>query len=228
MPGTAARRAVALTALLGSLALSGCGSDDSSESGSPGAAGGSSPQCPATDGSAAKKQSFAAAPGMCIDASKSYTATMSTDVGDVVIALDAQKAPKTVNNFVVLSHYHFYDDVTFHRVIPGFMAQGGDPKGDGTGGPGYTIDDELPKAGEYEDGSIAMANKGSANSGGSQFFVITGPSGTALPPQYTLFGKVTQGMDVMRKIEADGNQDGSQQGHPMKVHTIKTVSISEK
>lgn len=165
---------------------------------------------------------------MCIDASKSYTATMSTDVGDVVIALDAQKAPKTVNNFVVLSHYHFYDDVTFHRVIPGFMAQGGDPKGDGTGGPGYTIDDELPKADEYEDGSIAMANKGSANSGGSQFFVITGPSGTALPPQYTLFGKVTQGMDVMRKIEADGNQDGSQQGHPTKVHTIKTVSISEK
>lgn len=221
------RRSCALVLLAGTLALAGCGNDSSQARGAGGSTT-SSTSCPAADGSTAKQQTFSQAPPMCIDATKTYTATMTTDVGDVIIALDAKKAPKTVNNFVVLSRYHFYDGVTFHRVIPGFMAQGGDPSGDGTGGPGYTIEDELPSAGAYEDGSVAMANTGAPNSGGSQFFVITGPSGTALPPQYALFGQVTKGMDVMRKIEADGNQDGSQDGKPVKVHTIKTVTIEEK
>lgn len=118
--------------------------------------------------------------------------------------------------------------MSFHRVIPGFMAQGGDPKGDGTGGPGYTIEDEFPQQGEYKEGSIAMANTGQPNSGGSQFFIVTGDSGTALPPQYTLFGQVSKGMDVVKKIEADGNQDGSQEGTPVKKHTITSVKIEEK
>lgn len=225
------RRTVALGLLAGSLALAGCGKDDSSSGSSSSGGSGSanaSTQCPPADGSAQKKQSFDDAPPMCIDANKTYTATMTTDVGDVVITLDAKKAPKTVNNFVVLSRYHFYDGVSFHRVIPGFMAQGGDPKGDGTGGPGYTIEDEFPQQGEYKEGSIAMANTGQPNSGGSQFFIVTGDSGTALPPQYTLFGQVSKGMDVVKKIEADGNQDGSQEGTPMKKHTITSVKIEEK
>ena len=224
-------RTVALGLLAGSLALAGCGKDDSSSGSSSSGGSGSanaSTQCPPADGSAQKKQSFDDAPPMCIDANKTYTATMTTDVGDVVITLDAKKAPKTVNNFVVLSRYHFYDGVSFHRVIPGFMAQGGDPKGDGTGGPGYTIEDEFPQQGEYKEGSIAMANTGQPNSGGSQFFIVTGDSGTALPPQYTLFGQVSKGMDVVKEIEADGNQDGSQEGTPVKKHTITSVKIEEK
>lgn len=216
----------AVVALLAPLALAGCGSSsspasDTSSRATPAAV----KNCPAADGSSAKKQTFSAAPGLCIDTTKTYTATMTTDAGPVVITLDAKKAPKTVNNFVVLSRYHFYDGVTFHRVIQGFMAQGGDPEGTGQGGPGYTIPDELPKAGEYKEGSIAMANIGQANTGGSQFFIITGPAGTALPPQYSLFGQVTKGMDVVKKIEADGSEGDTA---PTKVHTIKTVTIAEK
>ena len=123
-----------------------------------------------------------------------------------------------------LAQEGFYDGVVFHRVIPGFMAQGGDPSGDGSGGPGYEFDDELPEQGDYEIGSVAMANAG-ANTNGSQFFIITGDAGVQLPPSYSLFGKVTQGMDAVEKIEADGSADD---GAPAKVHTIESVTIAEK
>ena len=181
-------------------------------------------ECPAADGSAERVTSFAKSQPMCIDADKTYTATMTTDVGDIEIALDADKAPKTVNNFVVLSRYHFYDGLTFHRVIQDFMAQGGDPSGDGSGGPGYTFDDELPKAGEYTVGSLAMANRG-PDTNGSQFFIITGDAGVGLPPNYSLFGQVTEGLDVLEQIEADGSPG---EGAPAKVHTIESVTITEE
>ena len=115
---------------------------------------------PPFDGSAPKSQKFPAAPEMGIDPNKRYTATMSTSMGELVIALDALKAPKTVNNFVFLALNHYYDGVIFHRIIKGFVCQGGDPTGTGTGGPGYRFEDELPKAGQYEIGSLAMANAG--------------------------------------------------------------------
>ncbi|HVE46208.1 MAG TPA: peptidylprolyl isomerase, partial [Acidimicrobiales bacterium] len=170
--------------------------------------------CPAADGTAEKKISFDGVPPVCIDVAKSYRAKVETDAGTFTITLDAKKAPKTVNNFVFLARYHFYDGVPFHRVIPGFVVQGGDAeKGDGSGGPGYQFADELPKAGEYEIGSLAMANSG-PNTNGSQFFVITGPQGVGLPPQYSLFAKVTEGLDVVKKIEADGTD----QGAPKVVH----------
>ena len=160
---------------------------------------------------------------MCIR--DSYTATLATDAGDIEIALDAEAAPKTVNNFVVLSRYKYYDGLTFHRVIKDFMAQGGDPAGDGSGGPGYTFEDELPKAGDYEVGSIAMANRG-PDTNGSQFFIITGQNGVSLPPLYSLFGKVTEGEDVLKKIEADGS---TADGAALKqVHTIESVTITEE
>ncbi|HVE46699.1 MAG TPA: peptidylprolyl isomerase [Acidimicrobiales bacterium] len=179
--------------------------------------------CPAADGSAEKKISFEAPPPVCIDPTKTYTAKVETDAGTFTIALDAKKAPKTVNNFVVLARHHFYDGVPFHRVIPGFVVQGGDAeKGDGSGGPGYKFADELPKAGEYEIGSLAMANSG-PNTNGSQFFVITGPQGVGLPPQYSLFGKVSEGLDVVKKIEADG----SEQGAPKVVHKMTKITITE-
>jgi cyclophilin family peptidyl-prolyl cis-trans isomerase len=167
-----------------------------------------STECPPADGSAEKQQRFNGPPPMCIDLTKRYTATMETNKGTMTIALDPAGAPRTVNNFVFLARYHYYDDVVFHRVIPGFVIQGGDPTGTGTGGPGYRFEDELPKAGRYEIGSLAMANAG-PDTNGSQFFIICGPDGARLPPSYALFGKVVAGLDVITALEAVGSRSGT-------------------
>ncbi len=160
---------------------------------------------------------------MVIDVDKRYVATMVTSHGTMVIALDPLAAPKTVNSFVFLSRYHFYDGVIFHRIIPSFVLQGGDPKGTGTGGPGYKYADELPAAGKYKVGSLAMANAG-PNTNGSQFFVISGPDGASLPPLYSLFGEVVSGLDTVATINALGTRSGS----PKERVVIETVTIEEK
>jgi cyclophilin family peptidyl-prolyl cis-trans isomerase len=179
---------------------------------------------PAFDGSADKAQQFPAdGPEHGIDPSKRYTATLDTTLGTMVIALDAARAPKTVNNFVFLALHHYYDGVIFHRVINGFMCQGGDPTGTGRGGPGYKFEDELPKAGQYQLGSVAMANAG-PNTNGSQFFIVSGPSGVGLPPQYSLFGQVVKGMEVvdeMQRVATDRND------RPREDVVINSVSITE-
>jgi cyclophilin family peptidyl-prolyl cis-trans isomerase len=177
---------------------------------------------PNPDGSSPKRQKFDAAPEMFIDTDKTYTATMVTSKGTIEILLDHHGAPATVNNFVHLARWHYYDDVIFHRVIPGFVLQGGDPTGTGTGGPGYRFEDELPKPGRYELGSLAMANAG-PNTNGSQFFIISGPDGVRLPPLYAHFGKVVKGLDVVQTI----NDLGSSSGKPKEVVTIESVTISE-
>ena len=159
---------------------------------------------------------------MIIDATKSYSATMVTSKGTLEILLDPLAAPKTVNSFVYLARWHYFDGIIFHRVIPGFVLQGGDPTGTGTGGPGYKFVDELPKAGRYELGSLAMANSG-PNTNGSQFFVISGPSGISLPPLYSLFGKVVKGLDVVAAIEAVGSSSGK----PSERVVINSVTITE-
>jgi cyclophilin family peptidyl-prolyl cis-trans isomerase len=141
---------------------------------------------------------YSAAPPMTIDTSATYRATMSTSCGDIVIALDAKGAPETVNNFVFLSREGFYDGLTFHRVVSGFVIQGGDPEGKGYGGPGYTFPDELPDDG-YPTGSVAMANSG-PDTNGSQFFIVTGDA-SALPNSFSKFGRVVKGLDVARTIE---------------------------
>ncbi|HZU71293.1 MAG TPA: peptidylprolyl isomerase [Acidimicrobiales bacterium] len=179
-------------------------------------------ECPNPDGSSPRKVRFDGPPPMCIDPDKRYTARMETSKGSITIALDAVAAPKTVNNFVVLSRYHYYDGVTFHRIIPGFVCQGGDPEGTGRGGPGYKFADELPKPGRYEIGSLAMANAG-PDTNGSQFFIISGPDGARLPPQYSLFGKVVSGLDVVSAIEAVGTSSGN----PKEKVVIQSVEISE-
>ncbi|MFM7045346.1 MAG: peptidylprolyl isomerase, partial [Ilumatobacteraceae bacterium] len=137
---------------------------------------------PALDGSAPVTQQFDQSPDFGIDTTKRYTATMDTSMGSMVIALDAINAPITVNNFVFLSGYRYYDGVIFHRIINGFVCQGGDPTGTGRGGPGYRFEDEPVKQ-RYQLGSVAMANAG-PNTNGSQFFLISGPNGVGLPPQY--------------------------------------------
>ncbi|HEX7094640.1 MAG TPA: peptidylprolyl isomerase [Acidimicrobiales bacterium] len=160
---------------------------------------------------------------MCIDPSKTYTAEMVTSMGAMTIALDPIQAPKTVNSFVFLARYHFYDGVIFHRIIRDFVCQGGDPTGTGRGGPGYQFEDELPKPGRYEIGSMAMANAG-PNTNGSQFFLISGSAGVRLPPQYSLFGKVVKGLDVleaMQDVETDRND------RPKTDVVIESITITE-
>jgi len=177
---------------------------------------------PNPDGTSEQRQKFDAAPPMIIDKTKTYTATMVTSKGNLEILLDALGAPVTVNSFVFLARWHYYDGVIFHRVIPGFVLQGGDPTGNGTGGPGYRFNDELPKAGRYELGSLAMANAG-PHTNGSQFFVISGPDGIRLPPLYALFGKVVKGLDVVSAI----NDLGSPSGKPRERVVIESVTVSE-
>ena len=177
--------------------------------------------CPAADGTAPRTTQFEQPPPMCIDPARRYVATVSTTKGLFQITLDAGRAPQTVNNFVVLAHYHFYEGIAFHRIIPGFVAQAGDPMGNGRGGPGYTVPDELPAPGDYEIGSVAMANSG-PDTNGSQFFVVTGPAGVSLPPSYSLFGEVTNGLEVVEAIEALG----SPSGEPTALVTITSISIS--
>jgi peptidylprolyl isomerase len=178
---------------------------------------------PAADGSSAKRQQFESAPPMVIDPAKRYTAEIDTSIGSMTVALDAAAAPATVNNFVFLARYHYYDGVIFHRIIRGFMCQGGDPTGTGRGGPGYKFADELPKPGRYEIGSLAMANAG-PNTNGSQFFIVSGPSGVGLPPQYSLFGKVVKGLDVVAAMEGVDTDRGDR---PKKDVVINSVTITE-
>jgi peptidylprolyl isomerase len=176
---------------------------------------------PALDGSAPTVKQFDQAPEFGIDASKRYTATMETSLGTIVIALDAINAPKTVNNFVFLAGYHYYEGVIFHRIINGFMCQGGDPTGTGRGGPGYRFDDEPVKQ-RYQIGSLAMANAG-PNTNGSQFFLITGQSGVQLPPQYNHFGQVVKGLDVidtMQRVDTDRSD------RPREDVVIQSVTIT--
>jgi len=177
---------------------------------------------PALDGSAPKKQKFDAAPEMGIDPSKRYTATMETSMGTLVIALDPIAAPITVNNFVFLAAQHYYDGVIFHRIIQGFVCQGGDPDGNGRGGPGYKFVDELPKPGKYQIGSLAMANSG-PNTNGSQFFLISGPSGVGLPPAYSLFGQVVKGLDIVEMMQNVPTGPGDR---PKDDVVIRSVSIT--
>ncbi len=144
-------------------------------------------------------QKYSAAPAMVIDPKKKYSATFKTEKGDFEIELFADKAPKTVNNFVFLSREKFYDGVTFHRVIKGFMAQGGDPTGTGTGGPGYKFGDEFhPSLRHDGPGVLSMANAGPGTNG-SQFFITHGAT-PHLDNKHTVFGKVMKGMDVVLSI----------------------------
>jgi cyclophilin family peptidyl-prolyl cis-trans isomerase len=208
------------------LSLAACGDDDDSSSDA--AAGTTADGCPPTDGSSDRVTAFEAAPPMCIDTSKEYTATVATNVGDLTIELDVDSAPSAVNNFVVLARYHYYDDTPCHRIIPDFMAQCGDPTGTGTGGPGYAFADELPDSSDaYVYGAVAMANSG-PNTQGSQFFTVTAPQGYPLQPNYTVFGQVVDSDATLATLNAAGNPDPAANGvPPAEDVTIESVTITE-
>ena len=142
--------------------------------------------------------SYSAPPTMIIDTSKQYTATIETEKGNIVLELFASDVPVTVNNFVFLAGEGFYDGTTFHRVIPDFMAQGGDPTGTGTGGPGYTFADEFTKH-THTTGALSMANAG-PNTNGSQFFITYAPQ-SHLDGKHSVFGQIVNGMDILKTIK---------------------------
>ena len=184
--------------------------------------------CPAVDGSETRASTFENAPSNCLDASKTYTAVVTTNKGEFSIVLDQTKAPLAANNFITLARYKYFDNTQCHRAILDFVVQCGDPTATGSGGPGYSFADELPQAGEYKLGSIAMANSG-PNTNGSQFFIITGDQGVTLPPSYTLFGQVTNGLDTtVPALNAASNPDPAANGvPPLETLTIVSVVITE-
>ncbi|HTV12295.1 MAG TPA: peptidylprolyl isomerase [Acidimicrobiales bacterium] len=181
--------------------------------------------CPKLNGTSPHYTMFSSPPPMCINPAKSYTAHMVTDVGTITFKLLAAQDPVTVNNFVFLSLYHFYNGTAFHRVVTGFVDQGGDPTGTGYGGPGYSFNGGAPKSAKvYTAGALAMGNTGSPSSDGSQFFIVVGKGGAQLTPNYSYFGQVTSGMNVVNKINADGG--ASPNGTPKVVHKVLNVTIS--
>jgi len=235
--GASMKRLISILSVcfLAVLLISGCGSSDDAAPTQPTPpaeqpAGQNPKPAPPVGQTGAKK--YDKPPAMQIDPKKQYTATISTTMGDITIQLFAKDAPKTVNNFVFLAKDKFYDNVTFHRVIKDFMIQTGDPLGTGMGGPGYTFEDELNNGHNYKPGVVAMANAG-PNTNGSQFFIGSGEEVTGLKnyPNYTIFGKVIKGMDVVQKIAAvkvKANPATGEASVPEQPVKIKTISIHEK
>jgi cyclophilin family peptidyl-prolyl cis-trans isomerase len=186
----------------------------------------------ATTTTTSAKNTHQTAPAVTIDPNKTYTADISTTYGNITVALDAKDALKGTNNFVHLARQGFYDGLTWHRLVKGFVIQGGDPEGNGNGGPGYDIVTEMPKNG-YPVGTIAYAKTGNAPAGsaGSQFFIVTVNRPESLEQkvngsyQYGAFGHVTSGMDVVHQIE---NLPADSEGKPAQPVYIKKVTITEK
>jgi peptidylprolyl isomerase len=228
-------------ALAGSLLFAACGSGSGTKSSSTSAASPAATKPPAAAGTTTAPatapaaastpgtqpaqngghKTYSAAPPMTIDPNKRYFATIKMDIGDIKLELYPKNAPVTVNNFVFLARDHYYDGVTFHRVIPGFVAQAGDPTGTGSGGPGYTIKDEVNSA-KFLDGTIGMAKTAAPNSAGSQWFIDYAPQ-PSLDGGYTTFGQLIEGRDVLDKIAPRDPQRATTPGT-----TINTIVIEEQ
>jgi peptidyl-prolyl cis-trans isomerase B (cyclophilin B) len=186
-------------------------------------ANGAQPQAADSGDVSAKKKQYDKPGDMKIDPAKTYTATIDTDAGTMVAELYPKLAPKTVNSFVFLAKEGFYDGVIFHRVIPGFMIQGGDPTGTGSGGPGYSLPAEFNET-KHTRGILSMARTNDPNSAGSQFFVMH-DAYPSLDGKYTVFGKVTKGLEVIDKIVNAPRNENDRPNEPTK---IKSIKIEEK
>jgi cyclophilin family peptidyl-prolyl cis-trans isomerase len=210
--------------------VAGCGSDDATE-----AANGADTtvsvaepsttiDCPPLDGAASATREFDAAPPNCLDPDAAYDAIVTTNKGEFTIALDPDSAPVAANNFVFLARNRYFDDTVCHRIIPNFVVQCGDPTATGTGGPGYTIVDEPPAPGSYRIGSVAMAKTPAPDSAGSQFFIITGSDGAALPPEYALFGEVVDGFETtVEAMAAAGTFPDGAPSEPIEIQSVRIV-----
>jgi cyclophilin family peptidyl-prolyl cis-trans isomerase len=180
----------------------------------------------------APKSAHLPKPALTLDPAHSWTAVVQTSCGNFTIALDVKQAPKTAASFAYLARRGFYDGTTFHRIVPGFVIQGGDPEGTGTGGPGYSVVEAPPSSLHYVRGVVAMAKGGVEDPGtsGSQFFVVTGPD-AQLPPDYALVGRVTSGLDAVDRIATEptdqANPDASLREQPLRPVVIRRVTIRE-
>jgi cyclophilin family peptidyl-prolyl cis-trans isomerase len=230
--------AVALTTgfILAAALLAACGSDDeaapttstetSTETSTDAGTEPATPDCPPAEGADTPTRQFAGPPPDCLTEGVTYDAIVTTNQGEFTIELDTEQGPIAANNFVFLARNQYFDDTPCHRIIPNFVVQCGDPTGTGTGGPGYTIVDEPPAPGQYRLGSIAMAKTPAPDSAGSQFFIIIGSDGAALPPEYALFGQVIDGFDTTVAAMAAAGTAG--QGTPSEPIQIESVRIVER
>ena len=194
--------------------------------------GGSDEQasCEEVQAPAPKEVSGLRAPRKRLDGGTTYTATVDTNCGTFAIEIDQEESPRTAASFVALARDGFYDGLGFHRVVPGFVVQGGDPQGDGSGGPGYKTRDRPSDDVVYSEGVVAMAKGGQepAGTAGSQFFVVTGAD-AGLPPDYAVLGKVVRGMDAVKRIEAQAPPDQPQfDGPPADPVVMSSVKITEE
>jgi cyclophilin family peptidyl-prolyl cis-trans isomerase len=230
-------RPLGFVALIGVLLVAaGCGSSDKSSASSgagtqaaahqsAAAGGGSQGGCTKASAPAPHPDGSEKKPKTKLSASKTYTVTVQTNCGTFAFKLDVKDSPDTTAAFAGLVKRGFFNGLTFHRIVPGFVIQGGDPKGDGTGGPGFKTVDPPPPNADYSQGVVAMAKGGTepAGAAGSQFFVVTGQD-AQLPPDYALLGKVTKGLSVVEQIGKLGTQ--SQEGTPTQTIVMQKVSVS--
>ena len=217
LPGLAAAAAVVVL-------VAGCGSDDGTTTAATETSGDSAAGCTAVEKPAAKTDGGQQAPTQPLATGKTYELVFTTNCGPFTVTLDQKTAPKTAASLVSLARSGFFDDTTFHRIVPGFVIQGGDPTQTGSGGPGYSTVDVPPADAKYTKGVVAMAKTGADPPGtsGSQFFVVTGAD-AGLPPDYAVVGKVTDGLDVVERIGGLG--DASEQ--PTQPVVIEKVTVQE-
>ena len=210
---------VAVGVVAAVLISSGGDSDDESSSTTAASSGG----CETVGAPKPKNVSFKA-PKQVLEEGESATAVVKTSCGTFEIELDTKRAPKTANSFAFLAEEGFYDDLSFHRIVPGFVIQGGDPEGTGTGGPGYSVDEKPPPNLAYTKGVVAMAKSAAEPPGrsGSQFYVVTGAD-AGLPPEYALVGRVSQGFDAISRIEKLGGPEEK----PKQPVVIEEVTIEQ-
>jgi peptidyl-prolyl cis-trans isomerase B (cyclophilin B) len=214
----------ALVALLFALVLvAGCGGNGDGDTTEPVATGGSD-ECASVEAPQARGPETRDAPAEELDSSKTYTLTFDTSCGAFTVTLDTEQAPKTAASLVALANAGYFDDTIFHRVVPGFVIQGGDPTQSGGGGPGYSTVDAPASGAKYTQGVVAMAKTQveAPGTSGSQFFVVTGAD-AGLPPEYAIVGEVTDGMDTVLRIDALGVEDGP----PSQPVVVNTVTVGE-
>jgi peptidyl-prolyl cis-trans isomerase B (cyclophilin B) len=217
---------VLLTALAACLALAACGGDDSAESTptaeppSPAEASG----CEQVEAPAPKEDAKLPKPKERLERGKTYVATVVTSCGDFEITLDSKEAPRTGGSFKYMADKGFFDGLTFHRIVQGFVIQGGDPEGTGMGGPGFSVVEAPPQSLQYTKGVVAMAKTETERPGtsGSQFFVVTAED-AQLPPDYALLGRVTKGQDVVDKIGVVPTVANDEPAEPVVIRSIKVT-----
>jgi peptidyl-prolyl cis-trans isomerase B (cyclophilin B) len=218
------RATVVLAVLLASMVLAACGDDESTTTDAATATTAAG-ECSEVEAPQPKEDKFANADKV-LEAGQPATATVETSCGNFTIELDTENSPKTANSFAFLAEQGFYDGTTFHRIVPGFVIQGGDPQGNGQGGPGYSVTEAPAQDTTYKTGLVAMAKTEVEPPGtsGSQFFVVTAPADAGLPPDYAVLGEVTEGMETVDAI-AELGDPADPTGAPTQTVTIDKVTV---